>query len=93
MPYKITRYTYKRAKALNVIVKPSRNKSKKIDVFDKKGKKLASVGAMGYGDYPTFLKKKGKTYAETKRKAYKARHIHNRKVPKTPGFYADKLLW
>jgi hypothetical protein len=41
----ITTYTKKKAKDLNVTVKPSSNKKKKIDVF-KDGKKVASIGAM-----------------------------------------------
>jgi len=93
MAYKITAYTKKKAKALNVVVKPSKSLNKKIDVFNKKGKKLASIGAKGYGDYPTFLKKKGKAYAESRRKAYKKRHQQNRSVKNTPGYFADKLLW
>jgi len=45
--YKITEYTKDKAKQLNVIVKPSQNPNKKIDVFNLKGDKLASVGAVG----------------------------------------------
>jgi hypothetical protein len=55
MPYTITNYTYKQAKKIGVAVKPSTNKTKKIDVY-KKGKKVASVGARGYSDFPTFMK-------------------------------------
>ena len=63
MAYIITKYTKAQAKKIGVIVKLSGTKGKKIDVF-KGGKKVASVGAIGYGDYPTFLKSKGKKYAE-----------------------------
>ena len=69
MSYTITKYTYKQAKKLGVTVKPSTNKTKKIDVY-KKGKKVASVGARGYNDFPTFMKLKGKKYAQTRRKLY-----------------------
>ena len=55
MAYRITKYTYDQAKKLGVTVKPSTVKGKKIDVFNKKGEKLASVGALGYADYPTFM--------------------------------------
>ena len=48
--YNITQYTLDRAKQLGVVVKPSTSKNKKIDVF-KNGSKVASVGALGYGDY------------------------------------------
>ena len=74
MPYKITSYTKQQAKKLGVIVKPSSVDGKKIDVFNKKGEKLASVGAIGYGDYPTFMAKQGKAYADVRRRLYKQRH-------------------
>jgi hypothetical protein len=92
MPYTITNYTYKQAKKLGVQVKPSTNKTKKIDVY-KKGKKIASIGARGYNDFPTFMKLKGKKYAQTRRKLYKIRHEKDRHVKGSRGFYADKLLW
>ena len=93
MAYKITAYTLRKAKELGVTVKPSTVQGKKIDVFNKKGEKLASVGAIGYGDYPTFIKEKGKAYADERRKLYKERHDKDRHDRGTPGWYADKLLW
>jgi hypothetical protein len=42
MVYKITKYTYKKAKQLGVKVVPSKNKTKKIDVY-KHEKRVASV--------------------------------------------------
>lgn len=90
--YNITNYTYKRAKKLGVTVKNSTVKNKKIDVF-RKGKKIASVGALGYEDYPTFMKTHGKEYAKRKRRAYKTRHEKDRHRRGTPGYYADQLLW
>ena len=92
MPYKIKRHTYTQAKKLGVVVKPSKVKGKKIDVF-KKGKKVASVGAIGYDDYPTYIQKKGKKYADERRRLYKIRHNKNRNKRGTPSYYADKLLW
>lgn len=93
MAYKITAYTKAQARKLGVIVKPSTVQGKKIDVFNKKGEKLASVGALGYGDYPTFKATKGKDYADVRRRMYKIRHTKNRHKRGTPGYYADKLLW
>lgn len=55
MSYRITEYTKSRARAIGVEVKPSRTQGKKIDVF-KNGKKVASVGALGYADYPTYMR-------------------------------------
>lgn len=39
---------------LNVIVKPSTKKDKKIDVI-KNNAVIASIGAIGYSYYPTYL--------------------------------------
>lgn len=92
MPYAITNYTKQQAKKLGVVVKPSSVKGKKIDVF-KKGEKIASVGALGYSDYPTYMKTKGKAYADERRRLYKIRHSKDRNVKDSDGYYADKLLW
>jgi len=92
MPYTITQYTRDRAKELGVQVKHSTDPSKKIDVF-KDGKKIVACGGMGYNDYPTYMKKFGKEYADERRRLYKIRHNKDRKTPGTAGYYADKLLW
>lgn len=90
--YTITKYTKDQAKKLGLEVKPSKVKGKKIDVF-KSGKKVASVGAIGYMDYPTYIKSKGIAYAKERRRLYKKRHSENRNVKGSNGYYADKLLW
>jgi len=92
MAYSITNYTKEQARKLGVTVKASNVKGKKIDVF-KNGKKIASVGAIGYSDYPTYKKTKGKEYADKRRRLYKLRHNKDRKVRGSNGYYADKLLW
>ena len=90
--YKIKEYTKKKAEHLGVTVKPSINPKKKIDVF-KGTEKVASVGATGYADYPTYIETKGKKYADQRRRLYKIRHEDDRMVKGSAGFYADKLLW
>jgi hypothetical protein len=97
MAYKILPYSYNKAKGLGVEIKPSTNVLKKIDVF-KNGKKVASIGARGMNDYPTYLQKekKGyyeKGYANKRRKLYKERHEKDRHVVGSAGYYADKILW
>jgi len=97
MAYKILPYSYNKAKGLGVEIKPSSNLLKKIDVF-KNGKKVASIGARGMNDYPTYLQKekKGyydKGYANKRRKLYKERHEKDRHVVGSAGYYADKILW
>jgi|694.fasta_scaffold12857_11 hypothetical protein len=93
MAYRIKPYSYAQAKKLGVTIKPSVLKGKKIDVFNRQGEKLASIGALGMGDYPTFMQTKGKEFADIRRKAYKSRHAKDRIVRGTAGFYADRILW
>jgi hypothetical protein len=87
--YQITKYTRDRARELGVTVKHSTNPAKKIDVF-KNGVKVASVGAMGYADYPTFMRLKGKEHADERRRLYKQRHTKERAMVGSNGYYADK---
>ena len=90
--YHITNYTRQQAKKLKVKVKQSTDKNKKIDVY-KNNEKIASVGAIGYNDYPTYVNDKGLKYANQRRKLYKIRHKKDRKIVNSNGYYADKLLW
>ena len=39
---------------LNVIIKPSINKNKKIDVFSNSGNFISSIGDIRYNDYPSY---------------------------------------
>ena len=89
--YRILPYSQEQAKKLGVSIKPSRNPKKKIDVF-KGQEKIASIGAMGYTDYPHLLMKDRRS-ADDRRRAYKARHVGDRSVEGTAGWYADRLLW
>jgi len=89
--YDIKPYTLQRAKALGVSVKPSTNPKKKIDVF-RDDKKIASIGGMGYKDFPTYLLE-NKAVAMEKRRLYKARHEKTRHVMGSPSYWADNLLW
>ena len=93
MAYSITQYSYRQAKKLGVTIKPSEVKGKKIDVFNKKGEKIASVGYLGMNDYPTWIRKMGKDFADRRRKAYKSRHEKDRHIVGSAGYYADKILW
>ena len=91
-PYTITDYSIKQAKKLGVELRQSSNPKKKIDVY-KGDKKVASIGAMGYGDFPTFTKTMGKTYAEERRRLYKIRHNKTRKIVGSNSYWAWKILW
>ena len=91
--YKILPYTAAQARRLNVKIRPSSRQGKKIDVYDRKGNYITSVGAKGYLDYPTYRKLFGKAVADQRRRLYKIRHQADRSVRRSPGWYADKLLW
>tara|TARA_R110001606_G_scaffold78177_1_gene180689 strand:+ start:2037 stop:2312 length:276 start_codon:yes stop_codon:yes gene_type:complete len=80
------------AKKLLVDIKPSTNKGKKIDVF-KNGKKIASIGAVGYSDYATYIKTKGLKYAKERKRLYRIRHDGEQKKVGSAGFYSFYILW
>jgi uncharacterized Zn ribbon protein len=57
----------------------------------KDGKKVASVGAIGYNDYPTFKRQEErgivpKGTADKRRALYKTRHDKDRKVKNSNGY-------
>ena len=87
--YKITDYTQKRAKELNLYITPSKRKNKKIDVY-KDNKYLVSIGDIRYGDFPTFKEEYGAEYANRRKLAYYKRH---KKDTKLAGKLAQYLLW
>jgi len=90
-PYRISPYTRSKARALHVQVRPSTRKGKKIDVF-KNGKRIASIGALGYNDFTTFSRQ-SKSKAKARQKAYHSRHRKDAQKKGSPGYYAARLLW
>ena len=73
MVYKITDYSYKKAKENDLIIKPYSKKNKKIDVY-KNNKFIVSIGDIRYNDYPTYIIKNGKSFADERRELYYKRH-------------------
>jgi len=92
MVYKIKPYSYEKAKLLNVKIKPSTRKDKKIDVY-KDNKYICSIGDINYYDYPTYIQNNGITFANERRKLYKQRHNKDRNIKNSSGYFADKILW
>jgi len=90
--YKISEYTRKQAEKLNVKVKPSKKKNKKLDIY-KNGDYILSVGDSRYKDYPFYIKKNGIEYANERRRLYKIRHAKTRGVVGSASWFADNLLW
>jgi hypothetical protein len=91
--YKIKQYTLDRAKHLGLQVVPSENSKYKIDVYDNFGNYLASVGASGYMDFPSYLERDGYEKAIRRRQLYKQRHERDRHIVGSRGWYVDNLLW
>jgi len=76
MSYTITNYTKKKAKEIGVQVVPSKNTKKKIDVY-KDNLLIASIGDPNYLDYPSYIKEKGKEFANKRKELYHNRHTKN----------------
>lgn len=103
--YKINVIQKEMAKKHNVVIKSSEKKNKKIDVFDKKGNKLASIGGVYptgkfYKDFATYIDELGLTKAKKKRSDYLKRHakepkfkmVKGKKIM-TPSYWSDVILW
>ena len=88
--YQITDYSYQQAKKLNVIIKPSTRKGKKIDVYDNNNKFIVSIGDINYSDYPSYIKEKGLKYADERRRLY---HVRHKKDSNLAGKFAKNILW
>ena len=92
--YVITDYSYRKAKELNVELRPAENKHKKIGVW-KNGKHETDIGAKNYKSYPEYMEMEAagqvpKGYAMERKRLYKIRHRNSKGVA---GFYANKILW
>ena len=76
----------KKAQKIGVIVKKSTRKNKKLDVFNKEGKYLKSIGDINYQDF-TIHKD------PIRRKNYKKRFEKSRHKKGTASYFADQILW
>ena len=89
--YKVEPYSLTRAEQLGVILKPSANVKRKIDIYDKEGQYICSCGDSRYYDFPYYLNQYGLEYAEAKRHLY---HIKNKpKRKNTASFFEKEILW
>lgn len=95
MVYQIKPRQKEAARKIGVTIKPSKNKGKKLDVL-KGGKKVASIGAKGMNDYATYIKTKGKPFADKRKSLYMQRHKKDKTYKDgklTPGYFSKKILW
>ena len=89
--YSITERSKKIAKDNNLVISKSNDKKHKIDVFDKNKNFITSIGALGYKDYPTYLKEQGIEYADNRKKLYRIRHKND--LNTTRGKLSNLILW
>jgi hypothetical protein len=92
MAYKPTKRQLMNAQKLGVMIVPSSNLRKKLDVY-RNGRKISEIGAIGYLDYDGYIRKEGLTFANERRRLYKIRHENYRHRKGTASYYADKILW
>ena len=92
MQYTIADYTSKNAKQMNVTVRLSELKNKKLDVFQN-DVKIATIGDSRYKDFPTYVIENGLEFANKRKKLYYLRHKKDIEKLHSNGFYAAKLLW
>lgn len=97
MAYRIKDRQRKNAQRLGVVIRPSSDQKKKLDVY-KGGFLIARIGDINYDDYATFLQKERKAQlppgtAEKRRELYAIRHSSDRIVKGSPGYYAYEILW
>jgi len=92
MAYKPTKRQLLNAQKLGVMIVPSSNSRKKLDVY-RNGKKISEIGATGYLDYDGYIRTEGLKVANERRRLYKLRHEKDRHRKGTAGYYADKILW
>ena len=91
--YIITQYSYNKAKQLNLIIKQSKNKDKKIDVYTINNEFLHSIGDIRYNDYPSYLSTYNKNYADQRRRLYHIRHQKNINIVNSKQYLSANLLW
>ena len=92
----------KKADKLGLVLKRSTRKGKKLDAYDRlTGEKVGSFGALGFGDYPTFMAMESRGelpqgFAKKKRYLYRNRHFNYAALGRqdaTPGYLAYMILW
>jgi hypothetical protein len=88
--YKIEPHHQQKANELGVKIYPSKKGNYKLDVYDKKGQYITSVGHKNYKDFVMYWKEKGLDYANERKRLYNIRHKNDTGLR---GFYAKNLLW
>ena len=91
--YKISDHSKTEAALLHLIIKPSKNKNKKIDVFTEDGKFLHSIGDILYNDYARYIEMYNLVYANKRRELYLNRHKKGINIVNSKQYLSAKILW
>ena len=92
--YNITQYSYDKAKQLNLIIKSSKDKNKKIDVYTINNDFLHSIGDIRYNDYPNYcIIYNNKQYADERKRLYHIRHQKGINIINSKQYLSANLLW
>ena len=91
--YKISDHSKKEAALLNLIIKPSKNKNKKIDVFTHDGKFLHSIGDILYNDWDRYIVMYNLAYANKRRELYLNRHKKGIDIVNSKQYLSARILW
>ena len=93
MPYVISNHSKKKAKKMNLIIKVSTRKNKKIDVYDADNNYINSIGDINYNDYGSYLKIFGQIFADNRRVLYHARHKKGIEIINSKQYLSANILW
>ena len=93
MPYVISNHSKKQAKKLNLIIKVSTRKNKKIDVYDADNNYINSIGDINYNDYGSYLKIFGQIFADHRRELYHTRHKKGIEIINSKQYLSANILW
>ena len=91
--YKISDHSQKQASLLHLIIKPSKNKNKKIDVFTEDGKFLHSIGDILYNDWNRYIVMYNLAYANKRRELYLNRHKKGIDIVNSKQYLSARILW
>ena len=91
--YKISEYSKKPAALLNLVIKPSKNKNKKIDVYTHNNEFLHEIGNILYNDYARYIEMYNLIYANKKRDLYHKRHQKGINIVNSKQYLSARILW
>ena len=93
MTYIISEHSKIQAKKLNLIIKVSTRKNKKIDVYDAHNNYINSIGNINYNDFGSYLALYNIEYANRRRVLYHNRHKKGINIINSKQYLSANILW